>query len=230
MLQQWPKQLVLVRHGESERNVKRELAKGKPDIHHYHEGLRDIDVKLTKRGLEQAHTTGEFLAAHYGFDVVFVSPYTRTMQTAEAILRHFDPRPEMVRDERIREIEFGVLDGLTNAGIRSRYPEEYERRKREGHYWYRPPGGESRPDVALRVHSFLNSMTRDFAGCRALVVCHSVVVLIFRRLLERWGEDEYLKVNRENDVKNCSMTSYLYDAEHDRLVLDEYNTISYLEE
>ena len=107
--------LVLVRHGESERNVKRELAKGKPDIHLYHEGLRDIDVKLTKRGLEQAHTTGEYLAANSEFNVVFVSPYKRTLQTAEAILSHFDPKPEMVRDERIREIEFGILDGVTNA-------------------------------------------------------------------------------------------------------------------
>ena len=229
MLTQWPKQLVLVRHGESERNVKRELAKGKPDIHLYHEGLRDIDVKLTKRGLEQAHTTGEYLAANNEFNVVFVSPYKRTLQTAEAILSHFDPKPEMVRDERIREIEFGILDGVTNAGIRTRFPEEFERRKREGHYWYRPPGGESRPDVALRVHSFLNSITRDYAGCRALVVCHSVVVLIFRRLLERWGEEEYLKVHHDDDVKNCSMTSYTFDAAQERLVLDQYNSICYLE-
>jgi broad specificity phosphatase PhoE len=229
MEQKWPNTLVLVRHGQSERNVAREQALGKPHIFHYHEGLRDIDVKLTKQGFEQAHLTGAFLAERFKFDVAFVSPYTRTMQTAETILKHFEPHPKMVREERIREIEFGMMDGLTNAGIKHQYPDEWERKKREGIYWYRPPGGESRPDVALRVQSFLGTLTRDYCGAHALVVCHSVVVLIFRRLLERWGEEEYLKVNRENDVKNCSMTAYRYDPQAGRLVLDEYNTICYVE-
>jgi broad specificity phosphatase PhoE len=229
MEQRWPTTLVLVRHGESERNVKREQARGKPDVHHYHEGLRDIDVKLTERGLEQARETGKSLAEKFAFDVAFVSPYTRTVQTAETMLGFFDPKPQLVRDERIREVEFGILDGLTNAGIKNRFPGEWERKKREGTYWYRPPGGESRPDVALRVNSFLNTMTRDYPGSQILVVCHSVVVLVFRRLLERWGEEEYLKVNREDDVKNCSMTAYRYDNAVDKLVLDEYNTVCYLE-
>ena len=48
-------------------------------------------------------------------------------------------------EERIREIEFGILDGLTSEGIKARFPQEHKRRKREGKYWYRPPGGESRP-------------------------------------------------------------------------------------
>lgn len=229
MEQGWPATLVLVRHGESERNVKREQAKGKPEIHHYHEGLRDIDVKLTARGLEQARATGKFLASRFVFDAVFASPYTRTVQTAEALLDYFDPKPLLAWDERIREIEFGILDGLTNVGIRNKFPDELERRKREGHYWYRPPGGESRPDVALRVNSFLSTLTRDYAGQRILVVCHSVVVLVFRRLLERWGEAEYLKVNREDDVKNCSMTAYRFDSTTGRLALDEYNTVCYPE-
>ena len=62
-------------------------------------------------------------------------------------------KPLIVREERIREIEFGILDVLTSEGIKAKYREEYARREREGKYWYRPPGGESRPDVALRVQS-----------------------------------------------------------------------------
>ena len=60
-----------------------------------------------------------------------------------------------------------------------------------------------------------------------LVVCHSVVVLIFRRLLERWGEQEYLDVDRENDVRNCAITVYSFDAVEGRLVLDRYNEAAY---
>src|SRR5437016_13796362 len=52
-------------------------------------------------------------------------------------------------EERIREIEFGILDGLTSDGIVAQYPREFIRRNREGKYWYRPPGGENRPDVDL---------------------------------------------------------------------------------
>ena len=66
-------------------------------------------------------------------------------------------------------------------------------------------------------------LTRDYRKKSVLVVCHSVAVLIFRRLLERWNEDEYLKIDREQDVLNCSMTAYRYDAKRGKLLLDYYN-------
>jgi hypothetical protein len=56
---------------------------------------------------------------------------------------------------------------------------------------------------------------------------HSVVVLIFRRLLERWGETDYLKVDREADVLNCFLTVYDYDRGKKKLVLKGFNTICY---
>ena len=90
-------------------------------------------------------------------------------------------------------------------------------------YWHWPPGGESRPDVALRVQSFLGTLTRDYRQKNVLIVCHSVVVLIFRRLLERWDEKDYLKVDKEEDVKNCSFTIYDYDCDKNKLVLNGYN-------
>ncbi len=57
-----------------------------------------------------------------------------------------------------------------------------------------------------------SSKKGDYRKKSVLVVCHSVVVLIFRRLLERWNEDEYLKIDREQDVENCSITAYRYEA------------------
>jgi hypothetical protein len=57
-----------------------------------------------------------------------------------------------------------------------------------------------------------------------LVVCHSVVVLAFRSLLERWGEEEYMKVDREDDVANCGLTRYASNGSG-KLDLVEYNTI-----
>lgn len=220
--QKWPDELTIIRHGQSERNVAKDLAKAAGLKVCYADAIRDQDTPLTPLGIRQALGVGKGLQG-FPYDVMLVSPYLRTVQTANYITQGLGYTPEIVIEERIREIEFGLLDGLTPDGIADKYPEEVLRRKKEGKYWYRPPGGESRPDVALRVHSVLGTITREYARRRVLVVCHSVVVLIFRRLLERWGEQDYMRVDKEDDVKNCSLTTYLYDSQFKRLVLDEYN-------
>lgn len=225
--QKWPDRLVIVRHGQSERNVAKEQAKAAGAETVWGASLRDVDTPLTPLGVQQAITTGQFLADKVDFDVIFSSPYMRTLQTSQHISQQLPATPRLVLEERIREIEFGVLDGLTHDGVRQRYADEWMRREREGKYWYRPPGGESRPDVALRVHSFLGTLTRDYRQKNVLVVCHSVVVLIFRRLLERWDEAKYMEIDREDDVLNCGVTIYRYDGQANRLNLDCYNTVCY---
>jgi broad specificity phosphatase PhoE len=226
--QKWPDLLVIVRHGQSERNVAKEQAKAAGNSTVWGTTARDVDTPLTPLGIQQAVTTGQFLRDKADFDVIFSSPYMRTLQTSQHLAEQLTSVPRIILEERIREIEFGVLDGLTHQGIQERYPEEWARREREGKYWYRPPGGESRPDVALRVHSFLGTLTRDYRQKKVLVVCHSVVVLIFRRLLERWDEAKYMEVDSEDDVLNCGITTYRYDPDAHRLNLDGYNTICYV--
>ncbi|MGC1294191.1 MAG: histidine phosphatase family protein [Alloacidobacterium sp.] len=152
------------------------------------------------------------------------------MVPEKSVIKGLGYTPHMVIEERLREIEFGILDGLTPEGVRAKYPEEVARRQKEGKYWYRPPGGESRPDVALRLQSFLDTLTRDYQGKRVILICHSVVVLMFRRLLERWDEADYLKVDKENDVKNCSITTYKFNRDRWKLLLDDYNAVGHLHE
>lgn len=225
--QKWPDLLVIIRHGQSQRNVEKERAKLSGEATVWGGTVRDVDTPLTDLGVQQAIQTGKFLSSVAAFDVIFSSPYMRTLQTSQHIAEQLDHPSQIVIEERVREIEFGILDGLTHNGVKERYPEEWARREREGKYWYRPPGGESRPDVALRVHSFLGALTRDFRKQKVLVVCHSVVVLIFRRLLERWDEAKYLEVDREDDVLNCGITSYRYNSAEHRLQLDSYNSVCY---
>jgi probable phosphoglycerate mutase len=223
--------LVIVRHGESERNVVKAEASASGHAE-FHGGVRDMDVTLTPRGMRQAEATGKFLGQRFRFHRVFVSPYERTVQTALLMMKHSPHHADLAHEERIREKEFGILDGLTRQGIARRYPEELRRREREGKYYYRPPGGESHPDVALRVHSFLGTLARDCRKQSVLVVCHSVVVLTFRRLLERLTEKELLAIDRdpEQDVCNCSVTWYEFDSgagAKGRLVLREFNGVHY---
>ena len=79
--------------------------------------------------------------------------------------------------------------------------------------------------MRLRVHSVLDTLNRDYVGMKVLVVCHSVVVLAFRSLLERWEESEYLQVDREDDVKNCGLTIYRR-YENRKLVMQNYNLVA----
>ncbi|HWT81085.1 MAG TPA: hypothetical protein VN648_20030, partial [Candidatus Methylomirabilis sp.] len=81
-------------------------------------------------------------------------------------------------------------------------------------------------------HSFLGTMARDCRQQTVLVVCHSVVVLTFRRLLGRLTEKELLAIDLdpEQDVCNCSVTRYEFDprsGERGRLVLREFNGVHY---
>jgi broad specificity phosphatase PhoE len=148
---------------------------------------------------------------------VYSSPYLRAAETARIACAHVGNSVEVVLDERLREREFGVLDRLTRAGIEARFPEEAEARARVGKFYYRPPGGESWCDVALRVRSMLDTMGREHVGERVLVVAHEVVIYVFRYVLERLGEAELLQLNRENELANCSVTTY--DAPGDTLEL-----------
>lgn len=205
------KRLVLVRHGESEYNVAdHSLAK---DSLTRWDGARQPDIPLTERGRRQAHQTGEYLK-RFRFHRVLVSPYLRAMQTAELITQQF-AEPAAVRyDERIRERELGAMEGLTAEGMKQKYPDEFLRREKEGPYYYRAPGGESYPDVSLRVHSFLTSLRQNFAGKEILVVCHGVVMWSFRRVLERMGELDLLEMQRlpEHAMCNCLLLQYEPDA------------------
>jgi probable phosphoglycerate mutase len=206
----WPASLTLVRHGESLGNVARVAAEaaghGVIDI-----AERDMDVPLSDRGREQAEALGRWLdqlPARARPTVAISSPYVRARDTAYIALDASGLPLSLVLDERLREREFGVLDRLTKAGIIEQYPEQAEARRRVGKFYHRPPGGESWSDVALRVRSALDSVTREHAGEHVLVVAHQVVILMFCYVIDRMTEAEILDLDRTNELANCSITSY----------------------
>jgi broad specificity phosphatase PhoE len=160
--------------------------------------------------------------------VLWVSPYLRALQTADIALKIAGLSLPKVIDERLREREFGVLDGLTRRGITAQFPDESERRRRLGKFYHRPPGGESWSDVLLRLRAAIDDVRRDCAGERVLLVAHQVVVLLVRYVVERMTEEEILAIDALGDVANCSVTSYRLDRGGLQLVT--YNEIDHLEE
>jgi broad specificity phosphatase PhoE len=82
------------------------------------------------------------------------------------------------------------------------------------------------------VHSFLGTLVRECRRQSVLVVCHSVVVLTFRRLLERLTEKELLAIDRDpgQDVCNCSVTWYEFNPSaggKGRMALHQFNGVHY---
>jgi probable phosphoglycerate mutase len=236
--QKWPDCLWIVRHGESAGNVARRAAyeAGLPTIDI---DIRDVDVPLSPLGERQARALGHWfgrLPATQRPNVVLTSPYVRAVRTAELICEEAGPDPEtvgLVCDERLREKEFGILDRFTRSGIGEHHPEQAELRLRLGKFYHRPPGGESWCDVLLRLRSVVDTLTREYRGDRVLVVCHSVVVLCFRYLLERMTEHRILEIDRQDEVANCSLTRFEFDpslGKQGKLVLREYNFVAPLQE
>ena len=216
MEQRWPDVLWVVRHGESAGNVAADAARtaGLPMIQI---ATRDVDVPLSARGEEQAAALGRWFASHPSSErptVVLASPYARALRTAELVRQAGgteDPEEEIAVDERMREREFGILDRLTAVGVQQRFPDQFEQRRLLGKFYHRPPGGESWCDVVLRLRSALDTINLHYPRERVLIVCHEVVVLCLRYLMECMTEQQVLAIAEEHDVANCGVTSYVFN-------------------
>jgi probable phosphoglycerate mutase len=220
----------LLRHGQSLGNVANDAARA-GDVERLDLADRDMDVPLSDLGAEQANAFGVWLGAQPGEvrpDVVVSSPYQRSMQTANHVIAAAGLGLELVADERLREREFGVLDLLTHRGVVARFPDEAVRRDRLGKFYYRPPGGESWVDVALRLRSLRDSLVREYADRRVLLVTHEVPIIVMRYLVERLGEPDALELSRSGRLANCSLTTYERHAD-DGLQLGEDAWIAPLE-
>jgi len=200
--------LVLVRHGESEGNVAATRAErtGAETV-----GIpwRDADTPLSATGEDQARALGAHLATLPPGEspgALWASPYVRTRRTAELAVEKAGLPLRPVLDERLRDRELGILDGLTSHGVAARFPEEAARRDRLGKMYYRPPGGESWSDVALRLRSVVADIERREAGHPVLVVCHDAVIWLLRYVCEGLTEDELMDRVAARSVRNASVT------------------------
>lgn len=205
---QGPTEIVLVRHGESVGNIAdREALAAK--AHRLDLPVSDEQVVLSELGERQAEALGRHVAGLPGGErptVAISSPYMRAQGTAERALAHLDV--EVLLDERLRERELGIFDGVTWYGIKATHPEESDRRARIGKFYYRPPGGESWADVVLRIRSLVVELQARFPGERIWMFSHEAVILAFRYVLEGLTAERVLALQKEEPVANCSMTRY----------------------
>ncbi len=226
-----PSVLIATRHGESIANVEFQLAEANGALT-VPITCRDADIALSMHGQAQAQALGRWWAALAPGDrprAVWCSPYVRAAETARIALAQaaglgavpVDLAPHY--DERLRDRELGVLEMLTAAAIEKRHPEEAARRRRSGELYYRPPGGESWSDVALRVRSCLRDLCLEEAGRPVLLVAHDNVVLTLRYVLEQLSEE---RLTALEPVRNCSAS--LWRSHQGRLLPELWNETGHL--
>jgi broad specificity phosphatase PhoE len=209
-------EIWLVRHGESEANVVATEAQRAGEERIVVE-WRDADVPLSSTGREQAGALGVWLGENASDrpPVVWTSPYRRARETTAIALAGAGLELPVRVDERLRDRELGILDLLTAAGVEALHPAEAERRRWLGKFYYRPPGGESWADVALRIRSYLRDAEDPASPPEngpLLVVAHDAVVMLFLSVCLDWSEEELLGFARENVVVNASVTRLVREA------------------
>jgi broad specificity phosphatase PhoE len=224
-------ELVLVRHGESTGNVARERAESSnSEVIAVEE--RDADVPLSPLGERQSAALGRLLTClpdHRQPTTLWCSPYLRAQQTAEIALTEAELAPECRFDERLRDRELGILDRLTRRGVAARFPQEAARKRRLGKFYYRPPGGESWADVALRLRSVLGELDSGETPYRALVISHEAVIMLIRYICEGLSEHELLNIAAGEPVGNCAVTVLRKAPGSTRWQLDLFNHQEHLQ-
>jgi 2,3-bisphosphoglycerate-dependent phosphoglycerate mutase len=175
--------LVLVRHGESEWNLKNLFT-----------GWKDVD--LTQKGIAEARTAGRKLKAQgLSFDTAFTSVLIRAKRSLDLILEEMgQTRIPVFRDKALNERDYGDLSGLNKDDARAKWGAE------QVHIWRRsydvaPPGGESLKDTAARVLPYYiqEILPAVLRGQRILISAHGNSLRALVMVLERLSTDDILK-------------------------------------
>lgn len=144
--------LILVRHGESEANVKNVL-QGR------NEG------KLTQKGIEQAKTVGKELKEKYKIDMIFCSPLGRCVETLENILIEYPIEGPVFMCKLLEERDFGEYNEVDKDTIDWKNFDEDNKINEE-------MGLESLPELRKRANLFLEDLKLEENVSTVLVVAH----------------------------------------------------------
>lgn len=226
-----PKQIILVRHAESARNVAKKGTTYFADEYarKHIKGVPDYKIPLTEAGEAHARQTGAYLRERFGtFDYIYHSGYKRTKDTLENILTAYtsDEREEMKirQDAFIRERDPGYTYDMTEPEATAAFPWLQEYWDTYGGFFAYPPGGESIAKMTERVYQFIGMLFDTRQDEKVLIVTHGGTIRAFRFLLERWDYEQAITWPAGTEPKNCGITVYNYSTVDHRLVLSEYNT------
>ncbi|MFC1659525.1 histidine phosphatase family protein [Pseudomonadota bacterium] len=169
--------LYIIRHGETEWNVKR-LVQGKKDS------------KLTEKGIGQAKDIAKLLHKinkemhNYKF---IISTLGRTKQTFEVMKQELGINTNCICEPLLEEISFGIFEGITRNERLKKFPKEVELNEQDiWHLVY--PEGESRAMLAERLKTFIKKYKNIE---NKIVITHNAVSIVLRGIL---NGQEYIDI------------------------------------
>ncbi|HEX3043346.1 MAG TPA: histidine phosphatase family protein [Bacillota bacterium] len=185
--------VFIVRHGDKEKGA------------YYNKNLRPQDPPLNKKGNQEAQKLIRYFQ-HIPIKRIFTSEYLRTTQTAQYIAR--DKGLQVLKDNRLNEIDNGIIEIMSDKEIEEKYPE----------FWndfstcikdVRFPEGETGEEVKARQKDLLNELIRNdedvllvsHEGYMRLLICHILDIPVYRRKffkVDMCGIIE-LEFNQENE-------------------------------
>ncbi|WP_068084771.1 2,3-bisphosphoglycerate-dependent phosphoglycerate mutase [Polycladidibacter stylochi] len=175
--------LVLVRHGQSEWNLKNLFTGWK-------------NPNLTEQGVEEAKAAGKQLKElGLSFDMAFTSDLTRAQNTLALIQEQLGQENlPVTKDQKLNERDYGDLTGMNKDEARKQFGEE------QVHIWRRsydvpPPGGESLKMTAERTLPYYKAeiLPKVLEGNRVIVAAHGNSLRSIIMELEGLSEEEILQ-------------------------------------
>lgn len=199
--------IYLVRHGETTWN-----AEGR--------WQGTLDIPLGEVGHQQAQALAKHLKDR-PIAAIYSSDLSRARDTAEPLSRA--KGLEIQTDARLRELDFGVFQGLTHDEIRAKYPEE-ERELFVDYLDFVLPEGESRRTVQARVYEMWQEVVRRHPNSEVVVMSHGGPV---RLLLLKLFDDQVERMLKV-PLPNVSVTTIT--AEGDKLELEGLGETTHLKQ
>lgn len=162
--------LLLVRHGETDPNAAgRYVSSSDPD--------------LSDNGRKQVESLAHDLAG-MRIDSIWSSPKTRALRTAEAIVGAQTSSPEVLVDERLRELGFGAFEGMTAAELETAGQLSVFRAWRQGIPTQYPDGAETFESAATRLGSLFDEVVGlDLDTVVVVGHSHALRILLADRVL-----------------------------------------------
>ena len=189
--------LVLVRHGQSEWNAKNLFTGWK-------------NPGLTETGLKEAISAGKLIKDEkIKFDTMYTSELVRAQLTGNTILEIINQTDiPIIKDIALNERDYGSLAGLNKDDARKKWGEE------QVHIWRRsydipPPGGESLKNTAERVLPYFNKeiLPKVISGSNILIAAHGNSLRSLIMQLDELSKEEILNL----EIPTGAPIKYIFD-------------------
>ena len=207
--------LYLIRHAESYGNIKGKI-------------ISTTDFELTEKGIAQSQRIGQKIGAELDGKLIsaYCSSLVRARQTLLEILRCIGQETiDITESESLKEMDLGLLEGMTWEERRQKYPEVDLNEKLS---LLQAPCGESYQDVKKRCQTFIERhLAKKDEERNVIIVSHGITLRILTNLLLNRPDED---INLLNWMENTALTELIWENESNTYQIVRLNDYSHLGE